>query len=140
MVPGNLILPLLHVTPFPLSSILVIPISPIYFFFLSNPEAFHGVFEPIGTIGIPLLVTLLLVFLPFYDSGPERNPARRTPAMVCYAIFVTWVITMAIIGYYSHPRDCFRSEFSEIAGVSGKLDPDLTKAGRQMARRIRRGV
>ena len=75
-----------------------------FLFFYQSLKAFHGVLEPIGTIGIPLLVTLLLVFLPFYDPGPERNPARRIPAMVCYALFVTWVITMAIIGYYSKPE------------------------------------
>jgi len=75
-----------------------------FLFFYQTLKAFHGVFEPIGTIGIPLLITLLLIFLPFYDRSPERNPARRVTAMVCYAIFVTWVITMAILGYYSKPE------------------------------------
>jgi len=74
-----------------------------FLFFYQTLKAFHGVLEPIGTIGIPLIITLLLIFLPFFDSGPERNPARRVPAMVCYAIFVAYVITMAIIGYYSNP-------------------------------------
>ncbi|HXX33909.1 MAG TPA: cytochrome b N-terminal domain-containing protein [Thermodesulfobacteriota bacterium] len=75
-----------------------------FLFFYQSLKAFHGVLEPIGTVGIPLVITLLLVFLPFYDFSRERNPARRTPAMVCYALFVTWVITMAIIGYYSKPE------------------------------------
>ena len=74
-----------------------------FLFFYQTLKAFHGVLEPIGTIGIPLIITLLLIFLPFFDSGPERNPARRRAAMVCYAIFVAYVITMAIIGYYSKP-------------------------------------
>ena len=75
-----------------------------FLFFYQTLKAFHGVFEPIGTIGIPLLITLLLIFLPFYDRSLERNPARRVTAMICYAIFVTWVITMAILGYYSKPE------------------------------------
>ena len=75
-----------------------------FLFFYQTLKAFHGVFEPIGTIGIPLLITLLLIFLPFYDRSPERNPARRVTAMVCYALFVTWVITMSILGYYSKPE------------------------------------
>jgi ubiquinol-cytochrome c reductase cytochrome b subunit len=90
------------------------PLDPLETFYVPKPEwyflffyqtlkAFHGVFEPIGTIGIPLLITLLLVLLPFYDPSPERNPARRPAAMVCYAVFVTWVITTAIAGYYSNP-------------------------------------
>ncbi len=74
-----------------------------FLFFYQTLKAFHGVFEPIGTIGIPLIVTLLFLFLPFYDQSPERNPARRPVAMICFFIFIAWVITMAIIGYDSHP-------------------------------------
>ncbi len=83
-----------------------------FLFFYESLKAFHGVLEPIGTVGIPLLITLLLVFLPFYDSRPVRNPARRIPAMVCYAIFVAYVIMMAIIGYYSKPETAMPREAS----------------------------
>ncbi len=74
-----------------------------FLFFYQTLKAFHGVLEPIGTIGIPLIVTLLFLFLPFYDPGPERNPGRRPTAMICFFIFVSWVITTAVIGYYSNP-------------------------------------
>jgi len=74
-----------------------------FLFFYQTLKAFHGVLEPIGTIGIPLIITLLFVFLPFYDPGPERNPGRRPVAMICFFIFIAWVITMAVIGYYSNP-------------------------------------
>jgi quinol-cytochrome oxidoreductase complex cytochrome b subunit len=50
-----------------------------YFFFLFEllrvlkpPEL-----VPIATIGIPTICMVLLLLLPFYDRGPERNPARR---------------------------------------------------------------
>src|ERR1044071_8547217 len=56
-----------------------------YFFFLFEllrvikpPEL-----VPIATIGIPTVCMILLLLLPFYDRGPERNPVRRpiaTPA------------------------------------------------------------
>jgi ubiquinol-cytochrome c reductase cytochrome b subunit len=75
-----------------------------YFLFLyQSLKVFPGKLEPIGTIGIPLLVVLLLLFLPFIDRNPERNPARRPVPMVGFAIFVCWVITMAIVGFYSKP-------------------------------------
>jgi len=75
-----------------------------YFLFLYQTlKVFSGRLEPIGTTGIPLLVVLLLLFLPFIDRSPERNPGRRPVAMVGFAIFVFWVITLAIIGYSSKP-------------------------------------
>jgi quinol-cytochrome oxidoreductase complex cytochrome b subunit len=50
-----------------------------YFFFLFEllriikpPEL-----VPIATIGIPTICMVLLLLLPFYDRGPERNPTRR---------------------------------------------------------------
>jgi ubiquinol-cytochrome c reductase cytochrome b subunit len=90
--------------PLDLMQTFYVPKPEWYFlFFYQTLKAFQGVLEPIGTIGIPLLVTLLFLFLPFYDPSPERNPARRRVAMICFFIFIAWVITMAIIGYYSHP-------------------------------------
>jgi ubiquinol-cytochrome c reductase cytochrome b subunit len=74
-----------------------------FLFFYQTLKAFHGWLEPVGTIGVPLVLTLLFLFLPFIDRSPERNPARRPTAMIVYCIFVAWVITMAIIGYYSKP-------------------------------------
>jgi ubiquinol-cytochrome c reductase cytochrome b subunit len=74
-----------------------------FLFFYQTLKAFYGVLEPIGTIGIPLIVTLLFVLLPFYDPSPERNPGRRPVAMACFLVFIAWVLTMAIIGHYSKP-------------------------------------
>lgn len=74
-----------------------------FLFFYQSLKAFHGRFEPVGTIGIPLFVISLLVLLPFLDRNPERNPARRPVAMGGYLVFVIWVITLGILGYYSKP-------------------------------------
>ncbi len=74
-----------------------------FLFFYQTLKAFQGVFEPVGTIGIPLIATLLFIFLPLYDPSPERNPGRRPVAMTCFFVFIAWVLTMAIIGHYSTP-------------------------------------
>lgn len=75
-----------------------------YFLFLyQSLKAFHAKLEPVGTVGIPLLVTLLLLFLPFIDRRPERKPSRRPVAMVGYFVFISWVIVLGIMGYYSKP-------------------------------------
>jgi ubiquinol-cytochrome c reductase cytochrome b subunit len=76
-----------------------------YFLFLyQSLKAFHAKLEPLGTVGIPMFVTLLLLFLPFIDRSPERNPARRPAAMVSYSVFVIWLIAMTLMGYYSKPE------------------------------------
>ena len=50
-----------------------------YFFFLF--ELLRVVKPPalvfLATIGIPTICLVLLLLLPFYDRGPERNPLRR---------------------------------------------------------------
>jgi ubiquinol-cytochrome c reductase cytochrome b subunit len=74
-----------------------------FLFFYQTLKAFHGWLEPIGTIGVPLLLTLFFLLLPFVDRKPERNPARRPTAMACFFVFVGWVIAMAAIGAYSAP-------------------------------------
>jgi len=90
--------------PLDLMQTFYVPKPEWYFLFLYQTlKAFPGRLEPVATVGIPLFVVLLLVLLPFIDRSPERNPARRPTAMICYAIFVAWVMTMAITGYYSKP-------------------------------------
>jgi ubiquinol-cytochrome c reductase cytochrome b subunit len=75
-----------------------------YFLFLYQTiKAFPGQLEPVGTIGIPLVLVLLFLFLPFIDRSPERNPVRRPAAIAGFSIFVAWVIAMAVVGHYSHP-------------------------------------
>ncbi len=51
---------------------------------------------PIATIGIPTVCMVLLILLPFYDRGPERNPTRRPIATT--AALMT-IIAMAYLTY-----------------------------------------
>ena len=62
-----------------------------YFFFLFEllrvikpPEL-----VPVATIGIPTICMILLLLLPFYDRGPERNPIRRPIATTAGCLTIT---------------------------------------------------
>jgi ubiquinol-cytochrome c reductase cytochrome b subunit len=74
-----------------------------FLFLYQALKSFHGPLEPVGTVGIPVLLILLLVSIPFWDRNPERNPARRPYAMVGGAAFVCAVLALASIGYFSKP-------------------------------------
>jgi ubiquinol-cytochrome c reductase cytochrome b subunit len=74
-----------------------------FLFLYQSLKVFHAKLEPVGTVGIPLFVALLLLFLPFMDRSRERSPFRRPGAMIGYLVFVSWVIVLSIVGYYSKP-------------------------------------
>jgi menaquinol-cytochrome c reductase cytochrome b/c subunit len=71
-----------------------------YFFFLFEllrvikpPEL-----VPIATIGIPTICMALLLLLPFYDRGPERNPARRPIATTAGALTIAAIAYLTYLG------------------------------------------
>ena len=74
-----------------------------FLFLYETLKFFPGRFEPIGTMGIPLIGILILVLLPFLDRSQERNPVRRPFAMAGGAIWVGAVVALTVIGYRSHP-------------------------------------
>jgi menaquinol-cytochrome c reductase cytochrome b/c subunit len=68
-----------------------------YFFFLF--ELLRVVKPPelvfLATVGIPTLCLVLLLLLPFFDRGPERNPLRRPIATTA------GIATIIAMGYLS---------------------------------------
>jgi len=69
-----------------------------YFFFLFEvlrvikpPEL-----VPVATIIIPTICMVLLLLLPFYDTGPERRPERRPIAMIAFTL------TVLAMGYLTY--------------------------------------
>ena len=69
-----------------------------YFFFLFEvlrvikpPEL-----VPFATIGVPTILMILMILVPFIDRGPERRPERRPLAMAT-AVFV--ISAMAYLTY-----------------------------------------
>ena len=56
----------------------------------------------IATVGIPTILLILLIGLPFYDRRRERRPSRRPVAMVAA---VLTVISMAVLTYKGATAD-----------------------------------
>jgi menaquinol-cytochrome c reductase cytochrome b/c subunit len=65
----------------------------------------------IATVGIPTILLILLISLPFYDRRAERRPSRRPVAMV--AVVLT-VISMAVLTWKGATvREALGSELIE---------------------------
>ena len=60
-----------------------------YFFFLFELLRVikPALLVPLATIGVPTILMILMLLVPFIDRGPERRPERRPIAMVT-ALFV----------------------------------------------------
>ncbi len=71
-----------------------------YYFFLF--ELLRIIRDPnwliMATIGIPTIALALLVLLPFYDRGPERNPVKRPVAMTAMTMTVLAMGYLTILG------------------------------------------
>ncbi|MCL4475923.1 MAG: cytochrome b N-terminal domain-containing protein [Nitrospirae bacterium] len=72
-----------------------------FLFLYEALKYFPGKLEPVGTVGVPTVLILILVLLPFIDRNPERNPLKRPIAMICAFILAALVIGISIIGYLS---------------------------------------
>jgi hypothetical protein len=51
---------------------------------------------PLATIGVPTILMILMILVPFIDRGPERRPERRPIAMI------TAVFVIASMGYLTY--------------------------------------
>ncbi len=74
-----------------------------FLFLYKALQFFAGALEPVGTVGVPLFLLLLLVSVPFWDRDPERSPFKRPYAMIGGGVFVAVVLILAYVGYYSKP-------------------------------------
>jgi len=118
-------------------------------------KLFKGPWESVGTVGVPLLLFLILILLPFYDRSLERNPLKRPAVMAGGAAFVAWLITYTILGYLSNTTppvsgaplllaaplppgaqkgaDLFQKQGCMVChtvnGQGGSIGPDLSKEG-----------
>jgi ubiquinol-cytochrome c reductase cytochrome b subunit len=89
-----------------------------FLFLYQALKFFPGRLEPIGTVGIALFIILLLVFLPFIDHRPERNPKKRPFAMAGGLIFIIIVLALAIAGYYSKGTKSVQTPSKPVASVA----------------------
>jgi menaquinol-cytochrome c reductase cytochrome b/c subunit len=71
-----------------------------YFFFLF--ELLRVIKPPsivfIATVGIPTILMLLLILLPFIDRNPERHPARRPIAMLTMVSMIAAMTYLSVQG------------------------------------------
>jgi ubiquinol-cytochrome c reductase cytochrome b subunit len=90
---------------------------------------FPGRLEPVGAIGIPTLIIVLLFFLPFLDPEPDRNPRARPRLSAVVAVTVVSVGTLTWLGF----RDTPPEKAEAIWGARAIAGRDLA-AGEQCAR------
>ncbi len=72
-----------------------------FLFLYQTLKYFHGPLEPLGTVGIPTVLVLIFVLLPFVDRNPERNPLKRPLVMIGALVLLAFLIAVSIIGYLS---------------------------------------
>jgi len=76
-----------------------------FLFLYETLKFFPGSLEIVGTVGIPMVVILLLLLVPFLDRGSEHNPLKRLPVILSGSVLVVSIIILTFIGYYSHPPE-----------------------------------
>ncbi|HSQ79348.1 MAG TPA: cytochrome b N-terminal domain-containing protein [Candidatus Bathyarchaeia archaeon] len=74
-----------------------------FLFLYQALKFFSGPAEVAVALGLPLVLTLLLLVWPFIDRRPERNPARRPGAMAAYVLVFAVIIALSVIGGMSQP-------------------------------------
>jgi len=68
---------------------------------------------PLATIGVPTILMILMIILPFVDRGPERRPERRPIAMI------TGIFVIAAMGYLTY--------LGAAAGSPNEIDMQVAK-------------
>ena len=66
-------------------------------------KLFKGSFEIIGTVGIPVLIIVLFIIVPFIDRKASHSPLKRMGMMTGGLVFVVFVLIYTIIGLNSKP-------------------------------------
>ena len=86
-----------------------------YFFFLFELLRVikPALLVPLATIGVPTILMILMLLVPFIDRGPERRPERRPIAMVT-ALFV-----ICAMGYLTY--------LGAAAGSPNEIDMKVAK-------------
>lgn len=74
-----------------------------FLFLYQSLKSFKGPWEVVGTVGVPLVLILLLFFLPFYDRKTERNPRKRPIAIAGGVVLVAAILTLTVLGQLSQP-------------------------------------
>jgi mono/diheme cytochrome c family protein len=74
-----------------------------FLFLYQAIKAFRGALEPVGTVGLPLVATILLLLVPFIDRRKERDPFRRPLAMGVLLASIAGLVALTVAGALSKP-------------------------------------
>jgi ubiquinol-cytochrome c reductase cytochrome b subunit len=100
-----------------------------FLFLYQALKYFKGPLEPLGVAGVPAVLVLLLVALPFIDRSVERNPLRRPVALSIAGLLALTLIVLTIAGYVSKPASTEQTSTESSAGAPGALPaPPLAPA------------
>jgi ubiquinol-cytochrome c reductase cytochrome b subunit len=75
-----------------------------FLFFYEALKFLPGQLEMIVTVGIPVIGTLILLLVPFFDRDPERHPLKRPIAMAGWVIIIAGFIALTLAGAYGKPE------------------------------------
>jgi ubiquinol-cytochrome c reductase cytochrome b subunit len=85
-----------------------VPVPEWYFlFYYELLKYVHGPLEPLATWVLPLIFIALLLFWPFIDRNPARNPTRRPAAILSGGVFLLIVLSLlgiSLKNLYAVPR------------------------------------
>lgn len=94
-----------------------IPVPEWYFlFYYQLLKYVHGPLEPLATWILPAIVFLGIIFWPFIDRNPARNPIRRPVAIGAGVLFLMGVFTLLGISL----RDLYAVPHADPAVARGK--------------------
>ncbi|MEZ4411356.1 MAG: cytochrome b N-terminal domain-containing protein [Gemmatimonadales bacterium] len=74
-----------------------------FLFLYQALKFFPGALEPLGTVGIPLVLVLFLFSLPFIDRRPDRDPRRRPLVLTLMMALIVVTVTLTVVGVESGP-------------------------------------
>lgn len=123
-----------------------VPVPEWYFlFYYELLKYVHGPLEPLATWVLPVIVVAMLLFWPFIDRNPARNPIRRPAAIVSGGLFLLVVFSLlgiSLKNLYAVPRvdpgiahgKAVFAQFGcagchRIHGEGGAVAPDLSYVG-----------
>jgi ubiquinol-cytochrome c reductase cytochrome b subunit len=95
-----------------------------FLFLYQALKFFPGSLEKVGTVGVPTLVILIFVSLPFLDRKSKRNPLKRPFMMLGGFVFLVLLFTLTFMGYSSGTKKSeVKSKSKLISTKSIKLSP-----------------
>ena len=69
-----------------------------FLFLYEALKYFEGKLEPVGVVGVPMVLVLILVLMPFIDRNPERDPLKRPLATAVALVLVALILALSVKG------------------------------------------